>query len=110
MHYVHGLKQLRCALIGLAYTSINGRSSISHATKVLETYIITRLVPNEDHHWIESAVLTLTWLMATSDSAPTSPRDVRPAFDRIQQAWNQTLGQEVARAAIIVRLGYNGAL
>ncbi|KAJ4532789.1 hypothetical protein HRR76_007769 [Exophiala dermatitidis] len=73
------------------------------AINALETYIVTRLVPNENNEWTESAILNLIWLLVESfDDAVRTSANMHSILDKIHRAWNQTLSPEAARSAHVV--------
>ncbi|OQU93984.1 Fungal Zn2-Cys6 binuclear cluster domain-containing protein isoform 3 [Cladophialophora immunda] len=88
LHYVHHLKTL----------------SISDAIRVLESYIVLRLAPSDEHAWTENAIITLIWLMTAENNnhngVDTSPSE--EAFDKIYRAWNKALSAEATHGALIL--------
>lgn len=77
--------------------------SSSQVINALETYIVTRLIPNENNEWTESAILNLIWLLVESfDDAVRTSANMHSILDKIHRAWNQTLSPEAARSAHVV--------
>ena len=77
--------------------------STSNAIHVLDAYIVTRLAPN-DEIWTESTVITLIWLMTSSDKddGQLELSDYAKLFDNIHQAWRKELGAEATHGALVV--------
>ncbi|KAG9796305.1 hypothetical protein KCU88_g293, partial [Aureobasidium melanogenum] len=79
------------------------KTKSSQVINALETYIVTRLIPNENNEWTESAILNLIWLLVESfDDAVRTSANMHSILDKIHRAWNQTLSPEAARSAHVV--------
>ncbi|OAP63880.1 hypothetical protein AYL99_03107 [Fonsecaea erecta] len=88
MHYVHHLKIL----------------STSNTIRVLESYIVLRLAPGDEHTWTENAIITLIWLMTAESNEHTDVDllSLEGAFDKIYKAWNRALSAEATHGALIL--------
>ncbi|KAJ9615350.1 hypothetical protein H2200_001425 [Cladophialophora chaetospira] len=88
LHYVHNLKTL----------------SIVHAIKVLDAYILTRLIPHGNEEWTERTIITLTWLMTakTEEGSQHELTEFEESFDRIHTAWGSALSAEATHGTSVL--------
>ena len=83
MYHIHHLRKLDPA----------------RASRCLQQYLVERLAVNGNDQWIESALIALVWICASS-SAGTASLDA--AFTELGQIWTKPLSTEATRGILVL--------
>lgn len=79
-------------------------SSIKHAIRVLQDYIVTRLVSNNDETWTESATVTLISFMIFENREYNNLElaGFHDSLDKVHQVMGKALSKEATDGALVV--------
>jgi len=90
LHHIHQLKPI----------------SVSRAAKALKAYLVLRLADHGEAEWVETAMLTLIWMVTTGtiDLASAAPLELESTLNEVYQVWNKPLSPEASHGALVVGL------
>jgi Meiosis protein SPO22/ZIP4 like len=103
LHFVHQLRQYKCAIATCIKSIRSLCSSPELACRLLERFLLQRLVPHGNEEWITKSFITLLWLSTTMPSQHLQPAELSSVFADLFTAWKRSLSPEATHGVLVVR-------
>jgi Meiosis protein SPO22/ZIP4 like len=102
LHFVHQLRQYKCAIATCIKSIRSLCSSTEFACRLLKRFLLQRLVPHGNEEWITKTFITLLWFSTTVPSQHLQPTELSSVFTDLFTAWKRRLSPEATHGVLVV--------